>query len=179
MSFSNSHPEPLMANNASCKADLDRFRTVLHGMQGFMIERYAEIRRLYGLSPHQFGLLFHVALIGPTHLTGLKRFLPGHLAGIGQMVDRLVAAGWLTRESDVADRRRLVVSLTPKAREALADIEPFGMARAMAEIGRMGPKARRKALDALALVAELMGTSQKKMKSPDGSDRVGVLWPPF
>jgi DNA-binding MarR family transcriptional regulator len=169
-----------MAKNASKSADLDRFKTVLHGMQGFMIGRYAEIRRIYGLSPHQFGLLFHLALIGPTHLTGLKRFLPGHLAGIGQMVDRLVAAGWLTRENDIADRRRLVVSLTPKARKALADIEPFGMARAMMEMGRLGPKARRKALDALGLIAELMGTAQdNRMKNADRSDRVSVLWPPF
>jgi DNA-binding MarR family transcriptional regulator len=137
--------------------DLQEFRVILHAIQRFMARRYSDIRKTFQLSPHQFGLLYHIQVMGPTHLSGLQRFLPGHLSGIGQMVDRLVHGGWLERNPDPTDRRKLVVSLMPKAREALGAIEPFGMARIHEEIREMDRKGRRRALSSLREVASMMG----------------------
>jgi DNA-binding MarR family transcriptional regulator len=143
-------------------ADLQEFRVILHAIQRFMARRYSDIRKTFQLSPHQFGLLYHIQAMGPTHLSGLQRFLPGHLSGIGQMVDRLVHAGWLERNPDPNDRRKLVVSLTTKSREALKVIEPFGMARIHEELREMDPKKRRKALSSLREVANMMGVDFKR-----------------
>ena len=155
-------------------SDLREFRGILHAIQRFMARRYSDIRRTFQLSPHQFGLLYHLQAMGSTHLSGLQRFLPGHLSGIGQMVDRLVHGGWLERNPDPRDRRKLVVSLTVKAKETLEAIEPFGMARIHEEIKGMDRKARRKALSSLRDVANMRGVVLSRNAVPS-ADRGEVM----
>ncbi|MDA0567318.1 MarR family transcriptional regulator [Streptomonospora sp. S1-112] len=58
-------------------------------------------------------------------LTGLT---PGGVTGL---LDRLGALGYITRETDPTDRRRVVVAVHPRARAALADAFG-GLGRAMA-----------------------------------------------
>jgi DNA-binding MarR family transcriptional regulator len=119
--------------------------------------RHHSVREDYGLSPSQLVLLWHLQALGPLHLTELKAFIPGYLSAVGQMVDRMVKTGWITRQRSTTDRRKVLVNLTEKAVEALSDIDPFGPARAIRELNRMGKKEKRKALDALRLLSSLMG----------------------
>ncbi|MHC4777138.1 MAG: MarR family transcriptional regulator [Planctomycetota bacterium] len=148
-----------------------------------MGQRYGDVRKAFNLSPHQFALLYHIRVLGSTHLSGLQRFLPGHLSGIGQMVDRLVQGGWLQRKPDTEDRRRLLVSLTEKAQDALKSIEPFGMARAYMEIRGMDRKGRREAVKSLKNLAALMGVDPSKEGASVGNGGNGSngsrveIWP--
>ena len=70
----------------------------------------------------------------------------------GQLVDTLVARGYLDRRTDPQDRRRLIVSLTERGRDA-ADVQTLareGIDRALDErVGGAGVLAMRKVLAAL------------------------------
>jgi DNA-binding MarR family transcriptional regulator len=54
----------------------------------------------------------------PAALSSVIRQLGVSKQAAGQLVDTLVARAYLDRESDPADRRRLVVRLTPRGEEA-------------------------------------------------------------
>jgi hypothetical protein len=83
------------------------------------------------------------------------------------MVDRLVQSGWLVREHDPDDRRRLVVRLARKAEKALKKIEPFGMARAVEKLKGMNEKDRRRAVERIPDISDLVppGGEEKALDS--------------
>jgi DNA-binding MarR family transcriptional regulator len=70
----------------------------------------------------------------------------------GQLVDTLVMRGYLTREGDPADRRKLVITLTDRGRDA-ADVQGAARDRIDAElharIGDAGLRALKRGLAAL------------------------------
>ena len=62
-------------------------------------------------------------------------------SGLTRLVDRLCAAGYLTREADPGDGRGTLAVLTSKGRDALREAAPFhlaGVERAFAE--RLSPR---------------------------------------
>jgi len=124
--------------------------------------RHHSVREDHGLSPAQLVVLWHLQGLGPLHLTQLQAFIPGYLSSVGQMVDRMVKTGWITRQRSMKDRRKVLVNLTEKAVKALSAIEPFGPARAIREVNRMGKKEKRKVLDALRLLSSLMGVDESR-----------------
>jgi DNA-binding MarR family transcriptional regulator len=167
-----------MTDDSAVAKDVAAFRKVVHEMQRHMLGSYGRIRDDHGLSPHQYGLLYHLWKTGPTHLSGLKRFIPGHLSGIGQLVERLVHAGWVDRRHPEEDRRKLVVSLTDKAVSALESIKPFGLARAFEHLDGASQPKRRQALEAIRIVAELVGVEFPALTedNPDAQQETNFIY---
>jgi len=84
----------------------------------------------------------------------------------GQLVDRLVTHGYLERDVDAEDRRRLTVALTQRGRAA-ATVLGAARARVDAELlSRTGPKDLERARRVLAVLIDI----GRELDSPDRDD---------
>jgi DNA-binding MarR family transcriptional regulator len=108
----------------------------------------------FGLSPMQFSVLVRLRDIGPFTQNSLGRSIYMQPANIRELVGRLEARGLVRRDPDPADRRAVVVSITP------AGLELLDAARAEADAANTGTlealePAEREQL--FALLRRLMG----------------------
>ncbi len=69
---------------------------------------------------HQLRALFVVAKHGPLSVSGLAEATGASLASASSLADRLAKAGYLERQPDPQDRRRVLLSATPKGHEVAA-----------------------------------------------------------
>ncbi len=74
---------------------------------------------------------------------------------VSQVVDTLVTRGYARREPDALDRRRVIVSLTPRGRAAAAVAREAAAARVGALVEREGTARVRDALEVLGALAEV------------------------
>ncbi len=112
---------------------LAEFRHLLRRFLVFSEEKAAAI----GLSPQQHQALLAVKGAGggaPTVGDLAERLAIRHNSAVG-LVDRLVRAGYLARRGDDADRRRVVLALTPAGEAILEDLS----AAHRDELRRMAP----------------------------------------
>jgi DNA-binding MarR family transcriptional regulator len=128
-------PAPARSLNDHDYAALAAFR---HSLRSFLAFSEQAARKA-GLTPQQ-----HQALLAVRGLGTKKGITVGELAGhlllkhhttVG-LVDRLVRANLLRRTPDEEDRRRALLSLTPKANKALKALSAIHLA----EIRRNAPQ---------------------------------------
>ena len=72
-----------------------------------------------GVTMAQAKVLYVVAAAGELRMSELASRLGVGMSAASEQVDRLVDLGFLTRRSDAADRRQVVVTTTPAAVELL------------------------------------------------------------
>lgn len=77
-------------------------------------------RRLSDPTFPQIRSMLVLSTLGPTTLKDFAANLNISPGSASEMVERLVEGGWVTREQDPGDRRRVVIKLTPAA-ASLAD----------------------------------------------------------
>lgn len=128
-----------------------------------------ELSRQYDISGPQMGILRVIEMTGPCSLGDIQHLTAGHLSALGQKVDRLEAAGWIERGRDPADRRRLELRLTPKARRMLKREPQLGPSRAIQEMSSMTEQEADRVADAMTLVTEMMVGAEV----PAGAERKG------
>jgi len=126
-----------------------RLFTVLHRYNAYLLRRY-------GLSGVQLGALRQLELFGPLSLGDLAKLYPGYPSGISQLVDRLVEHGWIARERSAEDRRRVILSLTEKAKKVLSQEPPLGPPRVLREMDRMGARESESMAAAMECVVDAM-----------------------
>lgn len=99
------------------RADISR--SVLRFIASVVIHNHAVSQRVgLGASDSQFvNLLDLHGPLSPGRLAGLTGLTTGTVTGV---IDRLEKAGYLRRERDVVDRRKVLVTLVPEAMAALA-----------------------------------------------------------
>jgi DNA-binding MarR family transcriptional regulator len=114
------------------------------------------LSRRYGISATRMGILRVIELRGPCSLGDIRHLTAGHLSALGRKDDRLVAGGWIERGRDPADRRRLQLHLTAKARRMLRGQPRIGPARVNHELPRMAPGCAERVAAAMELVCERM-----------------------
>lgn len=103
------------------------------------------LRRL-GLSEPQFNVLMLLAYQSDgdgLDQTSLGRMLVVNRSNVTGLVDRLEAAGWVTRRGDPSDRRVRQVALTPEGRRVLARAEEVYLARVEQVAGGLSASDRR------------------------------------
>jgi DNA-binding MarR family transcriptional regulator len=93
--------------------------------------------------------------IGEAPLAQVIRELGVTKQAAGQLVDALVLRGYLTREVDVDDRRRLTVTLTERGNAAAAVQRGAREAIDAELMRRIGPEKLRHAREALAALIEI------------------------
>jgi len=117
--------------------------------------RDPKTRRL--LSAHQGAILDHLDDLEPTTLADLARHMGVTASTMSLNVERLVRRGYLLRQRDARDRRRLRLRLSPagvRVKEAQRVLEP---ARVRGLLERLRPAEREAALRGLELLARAAG----------------------
>lgn len=71
-----------------------------------------------GLSSAQWRLLVHLTRGGPATQARLAELLEVEPISVSRLVDRMAAAGWVTRQPDPNDRRARIVTPTDQMRAA-------------------------------------------------------------
>ena len=114
------------------------------------------------LSAHQGSILDHLDNVEPTGLTDLARHMGVTASTMSLSVDRLERGGFVRRQRDPRDGRRVGLRLTPagvRVKEAQSVLEPERVRGMLAQLG--GPE-RAAALRGLALLAR---AAQRYMES--------------
>jgi DNA-binding MarR family transcriptional regulator len=93
----------------------------------------------------QLRLLVMVASRGPLNLAAVAAGLGVHPSNATRACDRLVTAGLLDRRDNPADRRHLLLELTPSGRALVARVMDQRRAAIAEILGRM-PRSRRREL---------------------------------
>lgn len=83
----------------------------------------------YGLTPSQFGVLEALYHIGPMHLRQLAGKILRTAGNLTMVVDNLEKRGLARRETGEADRRFVIVDITPKGRELIGRALPEHVCR--------------------------------------------------
>jgi DNA-binding MarR family transcriptional regulator len=105
----------------------------------------------FGLSLGQFDILATLRRQGPSGRmtpTQLMKSVMLSSGGMTNRLDRLEAAGWIRREADPADRRGVVVGLTPSGRALIEAATAARFAEAQASLPELG-KGEMKQLEGL------------------------------
>jgi DNA-binding MarR family transcriptional regulator len=153
-----------MAQPRNHRDDLTRPVTGLTSIAGYLIRRSQQVHTalwaaniIGDLTGPQYAVLS--ALSSFPHVPQQRA---GQLASLDKssaadVVNRLVAKGWVTRERDQVDSRRYVLSLTPAASIALSSITPHVESVQQALLRPLGEKRRRLFCDRLQAVARRSG----------------------
>lgn len=91
-----------------------------------------------------------------TTIGELASVLGVSMATASEDVEQLVALGWAERTTDPDDRRRALVSLTPKARRIGSAIQVMRRAQVRAALDRLTPDQRAAALPVLRALADAL-----------------------
>jgi DNA-binding MarR family transcriptional regulator len=94
-----------------------RVRAALRELAAAMDQLDEVAARIYGLNRTDMRALEIVSRSGPLAPTELARRLGFTTGGVTTVIDRLEEAGYVRRQKDQADRRRLVVEVTDLTRE--------------------------------------------------------------
>jgi DNA-binding MarR family transcriptional regulator len=106
------------------------------------------------LSAHQASILDHLDELEPTSMLTLAGHMGVTASTMSLTVDRLVRGGYVTREKDVLDARKVALRLTKdgarlKERKSVLDLQLVA-----AMLGRMKPRERAAGLAGLELLAK-------------------------
>jgi MarR family transcriptional regulator, lower aerobic nicotinate degradation pathway regulator len=98
---------------------------------GFLLRKASQrhitifARAISDLTPPQFAALAKLHEVGDTSQNQLGQLIATDAATIKGVIDRLKARGLVDLGKDAGDKRRLVVSLTPKGRETVMALLPL------------------------------------------------------
>ncbi|MEU4835822.1 MarR family transcriptional regulator [Streptosporangium sp. NPDC023615] len=132
-----------------------------------------------GLKPWEFKVLHHLVASGPPYRATpsmLAEWLDTHPATLTNRLDRMERAGYVDRAHDPADRRRLLVGLTPAGRAVWQERMDQGDRSERALLAPLGPHERELLDDLLRrLVREAERNGPPLMpdwpSAPEPSDR--------
>jgi DNA-binding MarR family transcriptional regulator len=105
------------------------------------------------LSERQASILDHLDEAEPVSLKELAKHLGVTASTMSISVDRLVSGGWLLRDRDPVDGRRICLRLTPAGARMKAAQSVLDPDRVRAVLRRLTPAERAEALHGLALLA--------------------------
>lgn len=173
-------PLPLTASRAALLIDGSdlEFRELVHDMLAFAAA-IQEVRNrlggLIGLSGTQYSILVSIArLRGQVPELGVATLAEHlHLSGafVTIEINKLVAAGLVSKTTNPGDRRRVLLAVTPETEQRLAELTRV---QAPANDTLFGPLSASEFRSLRAIVAKLAGTGERTLKlidylAPDGT----------
>jgi DNA-binding MarR family transcriptional regulator len=105
------------------------------------------------VTEHQAQILDHLDPRRPLTLAGLARHMGVKPATMSLNVERLVRGGYVVRERDPADARRVQLRLSPAGRRVKESHQVLDRGRVRTLLKQLLPAERQRALDGLALLA--------------------------
>ena len=123
--------------------------TAVRMVTGISVRAAAEAGNL---SPVQLRALTLLQRMGAANLVGLADAMGITVSTASRMVDRLVAAGWVTRAPSPANRREVALSLTHEGRRVLDRYDDLRLAAVHACLRAAEGRTQNNLLDALRSV---------------------------
>lgn len=111
-----------------------------------------------GLTTGQFGVLEALLHLGPMCQKTLAEKLLRSGGNVTLVVDNLEKHGWVRRERQRYDRRKIVVHLTPDGRRLINQIFPRHAEMIVEEMGRLEPREQ----EALRRICRKLGRADNK-----------------
>lgn len=137
-----------------------------------MTEQHAPEFLEVGITMPQAKTLYLIASAGEVHMAELVARLGVSLSTVSGLVDRLVDAGWAARRDDPADRRQVMVSVTPAGAAFLDRFRELGSGQLRRLLDRLDDPdlaAVRRALAALRAAADAIAAEAETAMA--GADR--------
>lgn len=106
------------------------------------------------LSLNQAGIIDHLDLLEPTHLHSLAKHMGVTPSTMSLNVDRLEKAGYVRRDRDREDTRRIELRLTEAGNRLKEQQQPLAPELIATLLKRLNPSQRNAALHGLRLLAE-------------------------
>lgn len=120
-----------------------------------------------GLTVAQTKAVLHLAADGPLAIGDIAGRLGVSMPAASELVDRLAERGFVRREDDPADRRRVLVAATPEAERIGADLADLRRAQVARALALLPPEERAAFPRALAaLVVALDDGTDPRGPSP-------------
>lgn len=104
----------------------------------------------------QIRAMLVLATLGPCTLKEFAREMDIAPASASEMIDRLHDAGWVSRRQDERDRRRIVLELTPQARDCSDNHERVVLGQIIRLVERMEPEYVDKWVDLIDYLRRLL-----------------------
>lgn len=126
-----------------------------------LIGRMGRLRSLVhegmDLTYNQYKTLLTIADRGECSLGDLARELEVAMSSASQMVDRLVGEGLIERRQDAANRRQVVIRLTPEGRTLIARLQQNIIDGYRKVLDRMSEQEQEELVRAFETIARLLG----------------------
>jgi len=104
-----------------------------------VMQRFRPATHVHGLTDQQWRIVRALAEAGSLEIHALGKNCCIHPASLSRILPNLSRLGLVTRRSNTADHRRVIVSITPKGQALLERISPIS-GRIYAELARdIGP----------------------------------------
>jgi DNA-binding MarR family transcriptional regulator len=113
-----------------------------------------------GLSGAQLFVLHELGKTPAMSLSDLAEKTRTDQSSVSVVVSRLVERGYVTRERDSRDARRLVLSLTPTGRELADKSPPVAQEKIIEVLERMSLSERRRFADTFSRIIEELGEAR-------------------
>ena len=121
-----------------------------------------------GLSMPQFRAMVMIANRPEINLSCVAEHLALSLPTTSRIVTGLVNKGFLKRHDSTADRRKMVLGITPRGQLVLSGAWAAAQASMAAELQRFTPKQRAIVSDAMQIVKEIFGSLGLPGKNAEG-----------
>lgn len=106
----------------------------------------------YPVTPAQIFSIMAVYENGPCRLSKISRFMQISAPTATGIVDRLLKSGYVRRKPDPADRRAVLVDLTPRGRRLARDYQQMIKLKWVNVIDKMKPGDREKFLESIKTI---------------------------
>lgn len=120
------------------------------------------------LSSHQASVLDHLDEIEPTGLLSLAAHMGVTASTMSLMIDRLARGGYVIRERDSKDGRRVNLRLTRAGVRIKSEKSVLDPARVQTVLDQLTSAERKQALRGLELLARASGKAMQRMQSMKG-----------
>lgn len=125
-----------------------------------------------GFSIPQMKAMHFLGRHEPCSVSALAELLGVSPATVSEQIDRMVEVGLAERTSNPRDRRQVLVSLTPRAREWMRRLNERRQAQVEAAFERLDPDERRVFVKGLTALHDVLAASPERCTSVEAMQRV-------
>lgn len=137
-----------------------RFETLFRQTFALAARRVRDKREI--VSTETLALLEHMAALGPATLTELTGHLDRAASTLSEMLEPLIARGWIERDRDPADGRRYLLWLTPLGQSIrLEQQQVLDLDRLSAALAALPARRADELLDAFTQLTETLKQQEK------------------
>jgi DNA-binding MarR family transcriptional regulator len=105
------------------------------------------------LTPTQFSTLIRLSEVGTVSQNQLGRLAAMDIATIKGVVDRLKAKGLIQSEPDLVDKRRSIITLSPRGQELISELKLAGLKITKETLAPLKPKEQQALLKLLRKIS--------------------------